>query len=168
MGSYQRRLPVELRREIEREVQNAPKALKRAEELAKSGSKVVIKPKQGRRPNRGYEEGVAAEERFFDVCHRYLHRGRFPPWYLEMLRGTVADDANGIDAKARVLLFERDRLIPVQIKSSELGKAKFRAQVRWQHIPCIIVNDSFSDENIFTEVLQEISFIREQLLLAGR
>lgn len=149
-------LPEGLRQSIESEC---------ARQHPKGGDLIVIKPLRGWRPNRGYEAGVAAEERFFDICARYFAQGRFPSWYLGTLRGTVADDANGTDAKSRILVAVGDvRLVPIQIKSSEHGKRLFRRVAKWQHIPCIVVSTSYADEYIFDDLVHEVALIREKLL----
>jgi hypothetical protein len=172
MVTYFQLLPWETRRKIERGWEQTPQqatpvVLKPVSK--KPGDFVVMRPLQGRKPNRGYEEGIAAEERFFELCRRYFVLGRFPAWYLGMLRGTVYDDTQGIDAKARVLIREKqDYVIPVQIKSSEEGRKRFRAKPEQRHIPCIVVNDWRSDDEVFTTLVEEITFVREQVLLAGR
>lgn len=116
-----------------------------------------------RKPNDGYEQGMAAEERFFRICAEFKAKGRFPHWLLEIVFASHQDDSNGTDGVA--VTITEDFLIPVQVKSSYAGKEKFREYAEWRHIVCIVVNFRRSDEEIFAEALDELSYIWEMMQL---
>jgi hypothetical protein len=115
-----------------------------------------------RRPNEGYERGVESEERFLRVCGEFQAQGRFPSWFLGIEYGTVEDDKNGVDM---VVKTERGQ-IPLQVKSSLAGRAKFLAQAHRRHIICIVVMPQYSDDDLFETAFREISFVWEMTCLA--
>jgi len=158
VATYFRILPVELRREIEG-----------ASKSTKGHDRIVIKPRRGKSPNMSYEIGTEAEERFFFLCAKFETNGEFPRWLLEIHRGTVGDDSNGVDAHARVVTeMGKQHRVPIQIKSSYLGKKKFREKAEWRHIACVVVAQYSTDEEIFDLLLEEVSFVWEMLCLAGQ
>jgi len=116
-----------------------------------------------KKPNEGYERGVASEERFLQICRMYQRLGRFPSWLLEVRPGTVEDDHNGIDMNAHTTDGMR---IPIQIKSSVTGKLKFHEDGERSHIICIAIMRHRTDEDIFSETIQEVSYIWEAVCCA--
>ena len=131
--------------------------------------KVAHKPARGRRPNDGYETGTEAEERIFRICGRFKKQKRFPPWLEVVVRGTEGDDANGIDALTYVRLASgRQYEVPLQIKTSHIGKKKFHAMWKWRHIPCVVVLSHMTDSQVFEALCKEVLFVKEMIDLAGR
>lgn len=161
MATYFRKLPVEVRQRIEKEMrQQEPLRTSRLDA-------VVEKPLAGRRQNNGYEEGRMNEERVFAVGTRFRDAARAPEWFLGIARGTQREDAEGIDAHVEVHITRLEtHRIPLQIKSSETGRRKFRKDPRRWHIPCVVVHERMTDEEVFDAILAEIRFVREAVLRA--
>jgi len=151
MVAYFRRIPLSRKRE-----QEAPP---RPRLLYEPGPKRNGIP---RKFNDGYLRGVAAEERFVRICAEAQRAGKFPAWLRAVMRGSNLADAHGIDFLARTSL----DFIPIQVKSSWVGKEKFHAQADRRHIICIVINNRLTDEDIFRTTLEEVSHVWEMMCRA--
>ena len=112
-----------------------------------------------KKPNHGFEKGVAAERRFFGVCARKKGEGAFPSWLVGVRMSTTIEDSNGIDAVAETDI----GIVPIQIKSSEAGRRLFRKKDKWRHIICIVVNQAATNDDIFNEMLSEVEYIWDNM-----
>ena len=92
-------------------------------------------------------KGLASEERFLEVCLRFLEQGRFPEQIVSFTRGTKEDDPKKIDAWAHTAEGKR---IPIQVKSSKREVEKFNTKEKFPHILCVAAGQKESDEDIFT------------------
>lgn len=146
--AYYRRLPRNLRRTHEAEAA-------RRHEMPR---RIVIPD----RPGSGDELGARNEQRFFEICIRFQQAGHFPHWLLEIALSKPEDEPLGIDFIAKTI----GAPIPIQVKSSEIGKDRFHEIPEMRHIPCIVVNDERADEKIFRTLLDEITHVWEMIELA--
>ena len=149
------RIPEERKRQQEREWARDP-GHKKAESLPEGNPRPITVGDRN-------EKGRAAEKRFLRIHEEAKARGHFPPWLSSVVRASQKEDHLGIDSVAHTLEGLR---IPLQIKSSEMGKDKFRQQAHRKHIPCIVVASHLSDEQIVARTIAEIAFIRDAMLRA--
>ncbi len=114
--------------------------------------------------------GEASEQRFHAALN--TRTDATPEWFLRVRRGHRITDKRGIDAFAYVEFGEWGRRlrIPVQIKSSKGGVLPYLSKypLCYQHdVPVIVVNPSWSDDQLRAHVYEVLGKIREERLKTG-
>lgn len=112
--------------------------------------------------NGGQRQGHEAEERFHSL---FRSRAHTLSWLHKIEWATIAEEKSGIDI---VVHTNENFKIPLQIKSSLAGLLKFRRRPERRHICCIVVASTCSDERIWENFLEEITFVRDAMLLVDR
>lgn len=110
--------------------------------------------------NYGFQRGKEAEERFLNLCKSAHEERKFPSWVEGFKRGNQEQDAKGIDVLA-LTISPRVPFIPIQIKSSVVGREQFIAKNKI--IPCVVVAPHISDEKNLEFTLSEIIYMWEVL-----
>ena len=106
----------------------------------------------------GFYVGREAEKRFFEICSRYYELGKFPDQMTGFRPATQKEESRRMDAL--IFTTERKIRIPIQIKSSEMGRQRFlKRNRRKPHLPCIVVAPYMQDEDILRFLLAELEFV---------
>lgn len=98
------------------------------------------------------ERGAHTERRFFDALSTTC--AETPVWFKKVKRASIDYDMRGVDALAVIVPKDKRRRkikVPIQIKSSELGKWKYwheKPLLQMKHVLVIVVNPLMSDDDI--------------------
>ncbi len=105
------------------------------------------------------QRGLESEMRVLEACRLPAR----PAWMRSARPATPIEDRSGIDV---VVESDVGRLL-VQVKSSKLGKKRFRPRPLLG-IAIVVVRASDSPESVLAKVVAELETIREQLLARRR
>lgn len=107
----------------------------------------------------GQRQGFEAEERFTRIFLQFIAERRSPSWVVGVDHPTREEE---VEYKAdRVVLTKDQRRLPVQIKSSFLGKLRFKAKHGALGVPCVVVDSCELDVVIFWVAIDELCIARE-------